>query len=275
MPWGHTSPRSGPQSTLFSAHGPNGPRLEPFSLDGVPGCSALSGGRAVSSGKPKSTLKNSRDNNVRTINVKDMTLKKRTALLAVAVVLGVTASCGGDDSADDVASTVSTDAASPDSSDPDSGLPNFGYDGGTFITIFEDNDIFSTLLAAVNTAELTELLDGDTPFTFFAPANKAFDDLPAGVLDKLLLPENRETLLEILRYHLVEGSLRSTDLTNGDIVSVQGSPIAIEVFATDKFNELLKVNGQFSLLPNMEATNGTIHMINWIMVPPGIDLEAL
>lgn len=202
-------------------------------------------------------------------------MRKYTTLIAGFAALALFASCGGDDSAQDVTTTASSDSEAPDSTDPDDGLPNFGYDGGTFITVFEDNDIFSTLLAAVTTAELTEMLDGDTPYTFFAPANKAFNDLPEGVLDKLLLPENRETLLEILRYHLVDGSLRTTEMTNGDIVSLQGSPIAIEVFVTDDFTKLLKVNDQFSLIPNMEATNGTIHVINWIMVPPGIDLEAL
>lgn len=200
----------------------------------------------------------------------------RKALIAPVVALTLLAACGGSDSSSDATTTTSaTDSGAPNSTDPDDGLPNFGYDGGTFITVFEDNDIFSTLLKVVTEAELTEMLDGNTPYTFFAPVNKAFNDLPNGTLEKLLLPENRETLLEILRYHLVEGSLRSTDLTNGDFVSLQGSSIAIEVFATDKFAELLKVNGQFSLIPNMEATNGTIHVINWIMLPPGIDLNAL
>lgn len=202
----------------------------------------------------------------------------RKALIAGGVAMTLLAACGGSGSSS--TTPPSTEPGGPNASDPsgtnpDDGMPNFGYDGGTFVKVFQDNDIFSSLLTAVTEAELTELLNGEGPYTFFAPANKAFDDLPNGVLDKLLKPENRSTLLEILRYHLVEGNFPTLEMATGNLVSLQGSPIAVEVFETSVFSELLKVNGKFSLLPNMEATNGTIHVINWIMLPPGIDLEAL
>jgi uncharacterized surface protein with fasciclin (FAS1) repeats len=204
-------------------------------------------------------------------------MKKRISLFAVVAVSTLLVACGGDDSSGDAtaSTTVTTNATGPESSDPVDGLPNFGYDGGTFITVFQDNDIFATLLSAITTAELTDLLNGDDPYTFFAPVNKAFADLPNGVLDKLLKPENREILIEILKYHLVPGSLPTMEMTNGDLTSLQGAPVTVEVFATSVFSELLKVNGKFSIIPNMEATNGTIHVINWIMLPPGIDLNTL
>jgi len=204
-------------------------------------------------------------------------MKKPISWFALLVTSSLLVACGGDDSSSDttLSNSSTTEAMGPQTSDPDDGLPNFGYDGGTFIKIFEDNDIFSTLLTAVTEAELTDLLNGDEPYTFFAPANKAFEDLPDGVLDKLLKPENRETLLEVLRYHLVAGSLSTLEMTSGDIVSLQGSPISIEIAETDNLLELLKVNGKFSLMPNIEATNGRIHVINWIMLPPGIDLDSL
>jgi len=204
-------------------------------------------------------------------------MKQHISFFAVAAASTLLVACGGDDSSSDttMVTTMSTDVAGSDTSEPDDGLPNFGYDGGTFITVFQDNDIFATLLAAVTTAELADLLNGDEPYTFFAPVNKAFDDLPDGVLDKLLKPENRETLIEILKYHLVSGSLPTMEMANGDLTSLQGAPVTVEVFATSVFSELLKVNGKFSIIPNMEATNGTIHVINWVMLPPGIDLNAL
>jgi uncharacterized surface protein with fasciclin (FAS1) repeats len=204
-------------------------------------------------------------------------MKKRISWLALLATSSLLVACGGNESSSDssMSESPTTDASGSETTNSDDGLPDFGYEGGTFIKVFEDNDIFSTLLAAVTEAELTDLLNGDEPFTFFAPANKAFEDLPDGVLEKLLKPENSETLLEILRYHLVEGSLPTLEMTSGDLVSLQGSPISVEVAQTDNFMELLKVNGKFSLIPNMEATNGTIHVINWIMLPPGIDLDSL
>lgn len=202
------------------------------------------------------------------------------AMVLAAAVLMV--GCGGSDgdSSEPTASaatpTVATsDGSAPSSTGPDDGGPQFAYKGGNFITILKDNDMFSTLLKAVTEAGLTDLLEGDQPLTIFAPVNKAFDDLPDGVLEKLLKPENRDVLLQILKYHIVEGNYRAPDIPKGDLTTLQGSPVSVEAFATDDFTKLLMVNGKYSLIPNMEATNGTIHLINWIMLPPGIDLDAL
>ena len=187
------------------------------------------------------------------------------------------AACGGGGDTADTTAVQNSDPTTDvvDGSAPDDGLPDFGYEGGNFIKIFQDNDLFSTLLEAVTEADLTDLLTGDQPLTFFAPANKAFDDLPDGVLEKLLKPENRETLLAILKYHVVEGSYRTLDFTKETFTSLEGSTIEAETFVTDDFTKLLMVNGRYAIFPNLEATNGTIHTITWIMVPPGVDLDAL
>lgn len=189
--------------------------------------------------------------------------------------------CGGDEgtseSSDVTSATADSDPASnePATTEPDDGIPDFGYEGGNIIKVFKDNDLFSILLDAVEEADLTDLLEGDQPLTIFAPADKAFKDLPDGVLEKLLKPENRDVLIEILKYHIVEGTYRAPDIATGDLVTLQGSPVAVEAFATDNFTQLLKVNGKFAIIPNLEATNGLIHVINWVMLPPGLDLASL
>jgi uncharacterized surface protein with fasciclin (FAS1) repeats len=158
----------------------------------------------------------------------------------------------------------------------ESGLGSLAGDlGGTITTILEESSLYSTMFAALTAVELDKLLDGEGPYTLFTPANKAFNDLPEGVLDKLLLPENRETLLKILEYHILEGDYRIENLSSGSFDSLEGSPVDIEVTESINFNEVLKVNGKFVIIPNLRLTNGTIHVINWIMLPPGIDLDSL
>src|SRR6056297_2920813 len=81
------------------------------------------------------------------------------------------------------------------------------------VDIAASNDDFSTLVAAVTAAGLVETLKGDGPFTVFAPTNDAFAALPAGTVESLLLPENKDKLTSILTYHVVPGKVMSGDLS--------------------------------------------------------------
>ncbi|MFM7126820.1 MAG: fasciclin domain-containing protein [Actinomycetota bacterium] len=194
------------------------------------------------------------------------------------------AACGGGEGGEgpDPTGAATTDSAtgstqSPDStlSPEDAFLEDVGYEGGTIATILGDSSLYSTIYAALGEAGLLEMFEGTGPFTFFVPVDKAFEELPDGVLDKLLLPENRDTLIQILRYHVVEGDYRLANLTNGELTTLQGTKISIEVSSSMNVMEVLKVDGRFVVVPNLKATNGTLHIINWLMVPPGVDLNAL
>src|SRR5690606_27457368 len=92
---------------------------------------------------------------------------------------------------------------------------------------------FTTLVAAVQAAGLVETLKGDGPFTVFAPTDEAFAKLPEGTVEDLLKPENRETLVAVLTYHVVPGKVMSGDIAGQitEVATVQGS--TIEVDATD------------------------------------------
>ncbi|HUW15955.1 MAG TPA: fasciclin domain-containing protein, partial [Actinomycetes bacterium] len=87
---------------------------------------------------------------------------------------------------------------------------------GTIVDVASASGDFTTLVAAVQAADLVDTLSGDGPFTVFAPTDEAFAALPPGVLDALLLPENKETLAKILTYHVVAGEVMSDQISDGD-----------------------------------------------------------
>ena len=128
---------------------------------------------------------------------------------------------------------------------------------------------FATLVAAVAAAGLVETLQGEGPFTVFAPTDDAFAALPAGLLEKLLLPENVGVLTAILTYHVVSGKVMSTDVMAGDVPSVEGSPITLGT--TDG----VQVNDATVVSADIETSNGVIHVIDKVLVPSTVDLASL
>lgn len=141
---------------------------------------------------------------------------------------------------------------------------------GTIVDVAVEAGTFTTLVAAIEAAGLVETLSGEGPFTVFAPTDEAFAALPEGVLDALLLEENREVLVQILTYHVVSGAVFSADVTTGDVASVEGSTIAVE--AADSG---VTVNGANVTAVDIEASNGVIHVIDQVILPAGVDVAAL
>jgi uncharacterized surface protein with fasciclin (FAS1) repeats len=190
----------------------------------------------------------------------------RIAAAAVAAVAAVTlAACG---SSSTNATSESTTSASPEatSSSPESSTPAAA---GTIVDVAAANPDFSTLVTAVQAAGLVETLNGAGPFTVFAPTNEAFAALPAGLLDKLLLPENKETLTKILTYHVLPAQVMAADVTPGMVATVEGSDITI---TTDGG---VKVNDATVTATDVEASNGVIHVIDKVLVPAGVDVSTL
>ena len=123
---------------------------------------------------------------------------------------------------------------------------------------------FNTLVAAVSAADLVETLQGPGPFTVFAPTDEAFANLPDGTLDDLLLPENKETLSAILTYHVVSGRVTAEQVvTLNSATTVQGEDIAITVVDGTVF-----LNGVAVTTTDVEASNGIIHIIDGVLLPP-------
>ena len=116
---------------------------------------------------------------------------------------------------------------------------------------------------------MVETLQGEGPFTVFAPNDAAFAALPEGLLEKLLLPENIAVLTSILTYHVVGAKVLSTEVVAGDAASVEGSNLAL---TTDMG---VMVNDATVIQADVEASNGVIHVIDKVLVPPTVDLAAL
>ena len=125
------------------------------------------------------------------------------------------------------------------------------------------NGSFKTLVAAVTAAGLVETLSGTGPFTVFAPVDDAFAALPAGTVESLVEPGNKEKLTGILTYHVLAGKVLSTDLTDGmTATTVNGEKITIHL--TD--GKVL-VNDAEVVIADVETDNGVIHAINKVIMP--------
>ena len=140
---------------------------------------------------------------------------------------------------------------------------------GTIVDVAVGNPDFETLVAAVTAAGLAETLSGDGPFTVFAPTDDAFAALPEGLLDALLLPENKDALVSILTYHVLPAEVMAADVAAGEVATVEGSTIAI---TTDGG---VKVNDANVIATDVDASTGVIHVIDAVIVPPSVDVSAL
>jgi transforming growth factor-beta-induced protein len=121
---------------------------------------------------------------------------------------------------------------------------------------------FKTLVAAVKAAGLVDTLKGAGPFTVFAPTDEAFAKLPAGTVEELLKPENKQKLVDILTYHVVAGKVMAADVKTMDVKTVQGASAAVKV--ADGKVTIDKAN---VVKTDIEATNGVIHVIDAVIIP--------
>lgn len=122
---------------------------------------------------------------------------------------------------------------------------------------------FNTLVAAVQAAGLAETLKGEGPFTVFAPTDDAFAKLPAGTLDDLLKPENKDKLAAILTYHVVSGKVMAKDvMTMKEAKTVNGQSVMVSMEADTVMIDNAKV-----VNADIECSNGVIHVIDTVILP--------
>ncbi|NNE21270.1 MAG: fasciclin domain-containing protein [Rhizobiales bacterium] len=122
---------------------------------------------------------------------------------------------------------------------------------------------FNTLVAAVKAAGLVDTLKGDGPFTVFAPTDAAFDKLPAGTLEDLLKPENKDKLVQILTYHVVPGKVMSSDIAGKMTAAktVEGSEVKINATSG------VMIDNAKVTQADIAADNGVIHVIDAVILP--------
>lgn len=145
----------------------------------------------------------------------------------------------------------------------------------TIVGVAVSNDAFTTLVAAVKAAGLVEVLNGDGPFTVFAPTNDAFEKLPTGTVDGLLKPESKESLTAVLTYHVVAGKFTATDVVsaikknNGkfEIKTVQGGTLVASMKGKNVILTDAAGNSSTIVITDVMASNGIIHAIDSVVLP--------
>ncbi len=136
---------------------------------------------------------------------------------------------------------------------------------GTIVDIASASPNFKTLVAAVKAADLVDTLSSPGPFTVFAPTDAAFSALPKGTLQKLLKPANKATLQKILTYHVVSGAIDSKSIKSGTIKTVEGATVNVRVNKNG-----VRINNARVIKADIKASNGVIHVINKVILPPGV-----
>ncbi len=195
------------------------------------------------------------------------TSRRTPRRLAAGLAVGALAlaACGSD--SNDADESATTEAAAEESSES-SGEES--AEAGTIVDVAVGAGTFNTLVAAVTAAGLAETLSGEGPFTVFAPTDDAFAALPDGLVDALLLPENEAALTAVLTYHVLGAEVPSSDVAPGDVETLQGESITVGVE-----DGTVTVNDATVTAVDVEASNGVIHVIDAVLVPPSIDATAL
>lgn len=133
----------------------------------------------------------------------------------------------------------------------------------TILDVAVQAEFLSILVKAIQAGELATRLQGDGPYTVFAPTNEAFNKLPAGTLEELMQPANRGKLQEILNNHVVQGKIMSRDLSDGQNAKTVGD----RNLNVRKVGNQFTINGAVITTPDVEASNGVIHVVNTVILP--------
>jgi uncharacterized surface protein with fasciclin (FAS1) repeats len=184
-------------------------------------------------------------------------MKKITGMLAILTLLLLTA-CNNN-KADTKTSTTETTA-------PTSGQEAVLDDESAkdVVKIAAGSADHSTLVAAIKQAELVTALSNAGPFTVFAPTNAAFDKLPAGTVDGLMKDEKKSELQNILEYHVALAVYKTENLKDGQVIGqANGDNITLSV----KDGKIM-VNGTANIVTSIPASNGIIHVIDAVLLPP-------
>lgn len=204
-------------------------------------------------------------------------MRKYTTSLLVAGVAGtmLLSACGG--SSSPVAVPTSQAPVTSEASQDTGGAGDSAQVSGDIVEVATDAGMFTTLLAAAQAAGVVDVLKGQDLLTVFAPTDEAFAMLPEGLVEKLLLEENVEALRSIITYHVLSGAVTADMIVSGDlasmvpmIVSLEGSPLELLVTADGAVN----VNDAKVILADVLASNGVVHVIDSVLLPPGLDLSG-
>jgi uncharacterized surface protein with fasciclin (FAS1) repeats len=183
-------------------------------------------------------------------------VKRYLAIATIVPVLALgAAACGSDDEGN--GSSSGGAATSQEQT------PSTQQNAQDVVALAQDTPDLSTLVTAVSTAKLGDTLQGDGPFTVFAPTNAAFKELGDEQVQSLLEPENRDQLTKVLTYHVVPGTLTAADLSDGQkLETVAGETLTVKVDGGT-----VMVDDASVVQPDVEASNGVVHVIDGVLTP--------
>jgi uncharacterized surface protein with fasciclin (FAS1) repeats len=151
---------------------------------------------------------------------------------------------------------------------PEPSVPNRATSPTGALTVAQvtaSDSSFKTLSAALKAAGLEGTLSQAGPYTVFAPTDEAFAALPAGTVEGLLKPENKALLVKVLTYHVVPGEVTSDKLSSGSVTTVEGNSVNVQVSDSG-----VQVNDAKVIKPDVQASNGVIHVIDRVILPPDL-----
>jgi uncharacterized surface protein with fasciclin (FAS1) repeats len=220
---------------------------------------------------------------IKSIREKDMKsqtstkgLKKLAFFAAGVLMLPLFAACGNDRVAEAPGNQAPTEAIPPakDVSDavktpaaPDATTNTTS--GNNLAEVVAGNPSLSTLKNLLDETDLKDKLDKEVPYTVFAPSDQAFAAIPEATREKLLQPKNRETLKQVISYHVVPGNLTANQLQAGKVQTLDNNPVNIQV---DKTANQVKVNDAKVIQPDIKASNGVVHVVDKVILPPNMKL---
>ena len=185
-----------------------------------------------------------------------MVRKLATFGVAAALGLGVMA-CGDDEEDTASGGTAAAATATPEPEATEAA-------GMDIVALAQETPELSTLVEAVTAADLVETLQGEGPFTVFAPTNEAFEGL-GDTLTTLLEPANKADLASVLTYHVVPGELMAADLEDGqELETVNGETLTVSIDG-----DTVKVGEATVTMPDVDASNGVVHVIDTVLQPAG------
>lgn len=161
--------------------------------------------------------------------------------------------------------TPATETEVPTNQKPPAGQPPTTQEQN-LLQVAKSSRSFTMLTKAIEAAGLAEVLQGKDNLTIFAPTDDAFAKLPKDAVEDLLKPENKEVLVKVLTYHVVPGAVLSTDLKSGEVKSVEGGAINVKVDPKTG----VTVNDAKVIKADIKASNGVIHVIDTVIIPPDL-----
>ncbi|MEE6159992.1 fasciclin domain-containing protein [Cylindrospermopsis raciborskii] len=169
--------------------------------------------------------------------------------------------------------TPNQPTTSPDPKPPE--LPIFipeDTEAKNLIEVAKSTGNFKTLIRSLEAGGLIKTLEEGEQFTIFAPTDEAFAKVPRRELRNLFRPKNKQVLVDILKYHLVVGRIRSEELKSGPIKSLQGEPIQVKIKNESVYVSDGQSKGTTAKItkPDISASNGVIHQIDSLLLPPSL-----